>query len=108
MPSKVDLIEIPLPVDRFDVVGATVTRVRRISFRLVRDVRRMAHTGDPALAETLAKIYPRWEGVVDCDDGETPLQHLKDNPQEFFRLDYADQVTWLIQDGLNFSPRRKG
>lgn len=97
-------ISIPLPAETFDNPDAVVQRRKRVSVALVTKVRVVARTkGGKELFDMLATIYPTWDGVCDVDSGE-PLPHPKDDPMVFERLDYTQQMPWLIQDGLSFVP----
>lgn len=101
-----ETIEIPLPKEIFDAPGATVRRRKRVSVRLVNHIRQIARTpGAAGLWDALAEVYPAWDGVCDVDTGEA-LPHPADNPLVFLQLDYTEQVAWLIQDGLAYSPNR--
>lgn len=107
MNNKQPLIDIPLPEAVFDAPDAVAQRRRRVSVETVHAVRRMARVGDPKLYETLADIYPSWAGVLDVESGAA-LPNPQDDVNAFKRLDYTEQVAWLLEDGLAFSPNRMG
>lgn len=104
---KFQTITVPLPVEMFDVDGATAERRRRVSVQRVNDLHaiRKASGDESDLYAALADIWPRWDGVIDVDTGE-PLPNPEDDPGVFRRIDMGDQLGWLVGRGCAYSPNR--
>ena len=53
----------------------------------------------------LAALYPRWEGIINCDNGEEITTQPKED-QEVFKLLDTEQIRWLILDGIAYRPKK--
>lgn len=112
MSQKIKYIDIPLPEEVFDVNGAFIIRRKRIPTYRVDALFQIRQSDDPDKTQKLyaavAEFFPRWQGVVDCETGET-LPNPEDDPTVFSRLDVTEQWPWIMNTGLTYSPNsRKG
>ena len=110
--QKIKYVTITLPEDVFDVEGATVVRRKRVSVAEVDRLRNLGKTvkdpkdAEEELYEGMAKIWPRWDGVVDVDSGEL-LPNPETNPFVFARLGITEQLPWFMGAGLKVRPNGK-
>jgi hypothetical protein len=104
-------VRIQLPPEIFDVEDATAEKRKRVPVAWI-DEMLAASTSDEVYA-VLARVFPRWQGVLDVETDE-PLPNPEDDPAVFARLDNAEQLPWLgeqmrgKQQGNGTAPRRRG
>lgn len=95
-----NLVRIDCPHEIFDVDGAYILRLRRVTVaRLdsLDELARRRNKTDEEQAEMyrmMADIIPGWEGVLHPDTGD-PLPNPDDDPTVFKQLDALEQLPWI-------------
>ena len=93
MTSK--LIQIPCPVDIFDMEDAYIMRRKRIAIYKLDAIKAFKPGQEEEMQAVYAELIPAWHNVIDVDTGEI-LPNLADEPEGLFKLD-MEQIGWLTQ-----------
>lgn len=94
MTTQKELITIQAPKGVFDVDGAVVYRKKRISVAMLDSLLRVESS--EAGYQIFARMFPRWDGVIDVDTGGV-LPHPEDDPSVFGRIDAIEQLAWFAE-----------
>jgi hypothetical protein len=104
-------VRIQLPPEIFDVEDASVEKRKRVPVAWVDEMLAAQTSGD--VYEVMARVFPRWSGVLDVET-EEPLPNPEEDPEVFARLDNSEQLPWFGeqlrggQQGNGTAPRRRG